>query len=317
MAKSRKLEALLAQLDEVRSALPPQGDANPNAAATQDRLRQVLQSKVGVAIAQAARLISQHEFTDLIPDLVAAFEQAKVNPAKTDPNCLGKTAIADALYRLDYSNEALFLQGIHHVQMEPVWGGQEDTAATLRGTCALGLVRMNYPDVMTELADLLADPEAPARIAAARAIAYSGSPHGVPLLRLRARIGDDPPVVAECLAALLKLAPLPSVPFVAEFLHHLHPQTQELTALALGESRLPEALPPLQHWWAQTPDPELQKTALLAIATLRLDDALQFLLTLLTDSNRATAQAAFDALSIYQQDTALWQEVRSRYSSYK
>ena len=34
---------------------------------------------------------------------------------------------------------------------------QFDTAAELRGLCALGLVRMAYPDVMVELVDLLAN----------------------------------------------------------------------------------------------------------------------------------------------------------------
>ena len=32
------------------------------------------------------------------------------------------------------------MRGLRHIQMEPVWGGQADSAATLRGTCALALI---------------------------------------------------------------------------------------------------------------------------------------------------------------------------------
>ena len=48
-----------------------------------------------------------------------------------------------------------------------------DTAAELRGVCALGLVRMGYRDVLVELADLLMDPEAQARMMAARSLAHA------------------------------------------------------------------------------------------------------------------------------------------------
>ncbi|WP_225852694.1 hypothetical protein, partial [Haemophilus parainfluenzae] len=90
--------------------------------------------------------------------------------------------------------------------------------AKLRGTCALGLVRMNYPMVMVELADLLADPEPEARIAAARAVAYSEQEWGIALLRLRMKVGDTPTVLGECLAALLQLAPADSLALARSFL---------------------------------------------------------------------------------------------------
>ncbi|MGG6294724.1 HEAT repeat domain-containing protein [Leptolyngbya sp. AN02str] len=310
MAKSRKLDELTAALAEVRH--------DPFSNAATNTVRRVLQSPYGTAIAQATRFIAQYELTDFIPELVSTFERCMLNGAKTDPNCLAKEGVVDALYRLNYGlhigDESVFLQGIHHVQMEPVWGGQMDTAAKLRGICAMGLVRMNYPDVLTELADLLADAESPARIAAARAIAYSGHPSGVALLRLRSRIGDEPTVISECLTALLTLDPQGSLSFVASFLQHPEPQTQELTALVLGESRLPQALGLLQHWWSHTTEPELRQTALLAIATLRYPDAIQFLLGLLSDSPPTQANEALAALKIYEHDPVLWQEVSNRVS---
>lgn len=301
MAKSRKLEQTQLLLAELRDA--------PITPDSLQQWRQILQSTQAAAITQTARLIAKRELTELKAELADAFTRLMCKPVKSDPNCLAKAAIADTLYRLDSHNHTLFLQGIRHVQMEPVWGGSVDTAATLRGNCALGLVRMQYSDVMTELADLLADPEAPARMVAARAIGYSDSPQGIPLLRLRARMGDEPQILSEYLAALLKLAPQQSMAFVSAFLDDPNPQVQELVALVLGESRQPEALDHLKNWWQKVRDPELRVTGLLSIAMLRTDEAFQFLLHIVAEGTETTAQEAIKALEIYRQDSDLWQRV--------
>lgn len=301
MARSRQLEENQILLAELRES--------PLTSETVERWRQVLRDTHASTITQAAKILGQRGLTDLNSDLAETFTRLMQKPVKRDPNCLAKAAIADTLYRLEAHNHTLFLQGIRHVQMEPVWGGSVDTAATLRGNCALGLVRMHYPNVMTELADLLADPEGPARMVAARAIAYTEDSQGIPLLRLRAKIGDEPQVLSEYLAALLKLAPQPSIPFVSEFLRDTNQQVQELVALVLGESRQPEALDPLQNWWQGVQDPELRITGLLAIAMLRTDEAFQFLLGLVADGSDQTAQEAIQALEIYRQDYDLWQRV--------
>jgi HEAT repeat protein len=299
MAKSRKLEQLLAQLDPVQR--------DPHAPESTIVLREVLTSKHSIAVAQAAKLIGAAERYDLIPDLVAAFDRYMIKPVETDPGCTAKLKIADALYRLEYSNEDLFLRGIRH--KEPSWGGSEDTATALRGTCALGLVRMNYPQVMSELADLLADSIQEARIAAARAISYSGDPTGVPLLRLRVQIGDTAPVLSECFLALLQLSPQLSLSLISSFLTSRLSEVAEVAALALGESRLPEALPILQTWWQRTRITELRQTALTAIALLRQDEAIAFLLGLICEGEIADAKTAIAALSIYHQDPDLWRRV--------
>jgi hypothetical protein len=309
MARSQKLEALLDSLAQIRHA--PASDLG---VAT---LRQVLTSKYSVAVAQAANLVGTAEIYSLIPELVAAFNRFMTKPSETDQNCLAKAAIAEALYRLNYSDESLFLTGIHHIQMESVWGGKDDTAAKLRGVCALGLVRMNYPEVMVELADLLADAKPEARIAAARAIAYSGSPQGVPLLRMRVRIGDEAQVLSDCLVALLQLAPTQSLSLLKELLYARRNASNviedvekaEVAALALGESRQPEAFELLKTWWKQTRAPELRQSGLLAIAMLRNDTALDFLLSLVAEGTDSVAKDAIAALSLYQQDNGLWQRV--------
>jgi hypothetical protein len=81
-----------------------------------------------------------------------------VNPVKSDPGCRAKVEIARALYELGEDPAAVFPRGVRHRQMEPVFGGREDTAAELRCVCALGLVRLQSPDALVELAELLADP---------------------------------------------------------------------------------------------------------------------------------------------------------------
>lgn len=303
MPKSRKLETLLAELAEIRD--------QPDSEQTIDELRQILRSKFAVAVAQAAKLVHERELVQLSPDLISAFDRFLHNPVETDANCHAKAGIANALYRLEHRDEAVFLKGIRHVQMEPVWGGKVDTAAKLRGICAMGLVRMNYAQVLVELADLLADPEPEARIAAARAIAYSGNFSGVPLLRLRARVGDEPAVLSECLAALLNLDGDRSLDFVSSFLNAPVPQTQELVALVLGESRLPAAFNVLRQWWEKTRVPDLRQTALLAIATLRQDRPLDFLLELIATGSSQNARDAVAALDIYRNDQTLWTRVEA------
>lgn len=312
MAKSRKLESLLAQLEQIRP--------DPTTSEALLLLRQLLTSKQPVAIAQAATLIAEAELYDLIRDLVAAFEWAMAKPSERDPGCTAKLKLADALYRLNYSNEDLFLRGIRHVQRDPVWGGSDDTAAPLRSTCALGLVRMNYPDVISELADLLADPKPDARMGAARALAYSGDLSGVPLLRLRIKLGDRAPVLSDCFLALLHLSPTPaSIDLVRSFLA-IQPQAEHLesaelaeaAALALGESRLSQAFEILQTWWQSLSIRELRQTGLMAIALLRNDEAVSFLLSLIDSGDLLDAKDAIAALGVYREDRALWQRVRER-----
>jgi hypothetical protein len=307
---SRKLDALLEKLNQIQAQFSSEQPAKPPSEQPIAELGQILQSKYAVAVARTAKLIGRYEITELVPDLITAFDRFMTNPAKTDPNCHAKAGIADALYRLEQRAEAVFLAGIRHVQMEPVWGGQVDTAPGLREICAMGLVRMNYSDVMIELADLLADPEPPARIGAARAIAYSENPQGIPLLRLRAKIGDEPPVLAECVIALLNLDADRSLPFVGSFLHAPQPQTQELVALALGESRHPGAFELLRNWWKFNSEPDLRRTGLLAIAMLRQDQPLDFLLSLIANGRSLDAHDAVAALDLYRQDATLWGRVR-------
>ena len=305
MARSQKLADLQASLRDIADQLSPPTDS---AIAI---LTSALKSRQSVAVAQAANLIREHAVINLQPDLAKAFYRLLKNGEKTDPSCIAKRAIANALYHQEYSETDLFLAGIHHVQMEPVWGGTVDTAPGLRGVCALGLVRAHYRHVMVELADLLADKEIEARVGAARAIAYSENPEGVPLLRLKLHLGDpEPQVLSECFIALLQLAPEQSFDLISQFLDSSEPAVVELAALALGEARLVQAFEPIKAIWRRTRAPELRQSLLLAVAMPRSEAAVEFLVSLIERGNGQDAQDAVLALDIYRTVPDIWQQVQ-------
>jgi HEAT repeat protein len=304
MAKTRRLEERLEELAALKE--------NPTAEQTITELKKALIDKDNFVAARAAEMIGEFYLQQLEPTLVKAFDKFMVNPVKTDPGCSAKTAIVETLYRLEAYQADVYLRGIGHRQMEPVWGGQEDTAAKLRGISALGLVRMNYPNVMIPLAHLLADSEADARISAARAIGYSGLEEGIALLRFKVLTGDShPQVICECFGALIKLAPDSNLSFVASFMKTPDMPIVEAAALALGESQLTQAFPFLEAAWEDTFDRELRKTILMSIALLRQEDAIAFLENLIIEGPRMHAQDALEAMKIYRYEGRLWQRVEN------
>jgi HEAT repeat protein len=263
-------------------------------------------------VAEGAEAVGHLALADLAPDLAAAFERFLVDPIKTDKLCRAKIAIAQTLDKLEYLRSEIFLCGIRHVQPEPVWGGQQDTAAPLRGACAFALVRIGHPGVLSLLVDLLTDPEKDARLAAVQALAYSATQAASFLLRLKARMGDkDPEVTSECLGALLKLDPTDAMPFVAEFLQSPDEAVQEGAVLALGESRRPEAFQLLKDFWDVQIASALRETILVAMALLRLPAANDFLLSLIADESTAVATAAVSALAVHRHDPRLRERVEA------
>ncbi|MGD1866501.1 MAG: hypothetical protein ACFB0D_18270 [Phormidesmis sp.] len=302
MAKSRRLEATLEAVKAI-------GRLETLGAGEIESLRKIIRGKQPIAIAPTTKIIIRHSLIQLIPDMVTAFDRMLVNGADTDPNCKAKWAIANTLYQLEKPNADLFLSGIRHVQPEPVWGKTIDTAPPLRSLCALGLVQANYSTVLEELADLLADPEHDARAGAARAVGYSQNPAGIPLLRLKVLMGDaEPQVMSECFIALLKLSG-EQAPMVLCALESGSPALQELAAIALGEARIPEAFPAIKRQWQRTRETDLRGSFLLAIATLRSEDSMAFLLDQLERGNLPDAKDALIALDIYRNTTEIWQQI--------
>jgi len=279
---------------------------DPRSAGALAEVSHALTSKSNLPVARAAELITTAKISQFVDPLIVAFDRFLQKPTTTDKGCSAKTAIAKALYELEAPAQELFLRGIRHVQMEPVWGGQADTAADLRGYCALGLVRSNYRDAMTELGDLLMDAVPTARLMAARAIGYSENPAGAPLLRMKLIAGDaNYDVTVECLSALLKLTPRAGVSFVGRFLDSSNEDIREAATYALGESRQPAAFDLLTARYAKELLVESRRPLLLAIAMPRLPASLDFLFRVIADDNPTTAAAAIEAMAISRLDDAV------------
>jgi HEAT repeat protein len=291
-SKTRGTEAKLAALRGLRDQ-----EASPALVA---ELRKALGDTSNLVVAEAAEIIAAKKLAELAPDLVAAFDRFLIDPEETDKVCRAKNAIIETLHKLDHADADVFVRGIRHIQKEAAWGKPVDTAINVRANSAFALARIGHAGLLVLLADLLVDEEKAARVAAVQALGASGRTAAVPLLRFKARIGDEEPeVTAACLTGLLTLAPAESVSFVGTFLGHDDDAVQEGAAFALAESRRPEALPLLKDAFPRLRSRELQEIFLLAISMLRLPAAIDFLLEVVTGEDQAAALAALSALAIH------------------
>lgn len=294
----RRLDEKLSRLDAVK--------ADPASDGSVDLLRKFLADKSNLLVARAAKVIAELEVTGFEDDLVQSFDRFREDPATRDGGCKAKTAIVDALRRIGHCDPNVFLLGIRTVQMEPAYGGPVDTAVDLRCLSALGLVGAQHPDLMVELARLLADREPRGRIGAVRAMACSGREDALPLLYFKVLSGDEEPAVTgECFDALLALSPDDALPFVAEFLRDPDPRIGEAAALALGESRIPEAFKPIRATLEAPRMSRIRTTLLLAMAMLRTEEATEFLMGLIREGPRESAADAIAAFGMYRYDDEL------------
>jgi HEAT repeat protein len=292
LVRNSVYEQKLAALESLRSA----GDAGPE---TQRALRKALQDRSNYVVSKAAAIAAALALNQLIPDLLAAYHRFFTDPAKTDPQCWAKNALSKALADLGHDDSSTYLRGLRHVQLEPVWGGHADSAATLRGNCARALVScrdLSDLDLLTHLTDTLADPEKTVRVAAARAIGGLNRREGAIVLRLRALVGDaEPEVLGSCLSALLSIDLDSGIPFVARFLDHGGDAAAE-AALALGLTHDARAFELLKERFPRERRPDVRVAFVTAIALTRLPDALEMLVRLV-ETSAPDASTALEALA--------------------
>jgi HEAT repeat protein len=294
----RQIEEEVERLNLVREISAPDALA---------ALRTALADRVNLIVAKAAKIAGEMRLHDLLPDLLQAFDRLLEKPVERDPQCWGKTAIAKTLVSLDHRQAAPFLRGIRNMQMEPVWGGKQDTAAALRGTCALALpscTDLTRGQALRHLVDSLTDRALPVRSDTVRAIAQMGGDEAVLLLRLKARLGDDESeITGQVFDYLFQLEHGEALSFVAEFLQpELGPVAEE-AAFALGSSRLAGAVPLLEQTYARQRDSHFRQVLLRALSASRQPPALQFLLNLIRNAREAEALCAVEALAL-QRDSA-------------
>jgi len=291
-----KLEQRLEQLRQMRSATP-----NDEVVVA---LTKGMKDRSNLVIAEAAKTIAELRLSPMIPILLETFHQLLEDPVKTDSKCWGKTAIATALTELEYAESPPFLRGMHHIQMEPVWGGQEDAAPQLRATCLLALVQcddLRRPEIFRRLVDGLADPADPVRLEAVRAIAQMNGDEASILLRLKARLGDRRPVVTgHVFDALLMLEGEKGIDFVAEHLSSTTSEVRDEAALSLGSSRLQKSVDVLISAWRDATDGNFRSVVLRALSSSRHQAAIDFLLDVVRDGMTRDSAAAADALKLHE-----------------
>jgi HEAT repeat protein len=296
-AFDRKIEALQAL----------RGAADPSSA--RDQLARALRDRNHYLVARAAAIAAELHAEELIPDLIAAFERSFVDAVKSDPQCLAKSAIAKALRDLGHRDAATYLRGIGHVQLEPAWGGRADTAAELRGTCALALTDTHLGDleILTHLADTLADADKLVRVNGARAIEQLNRQEGALLLRLKLLVGDpEPDALGQCFGSYLRLAPDGAVSFVSRFLQSPSEDVRLEAASALAQCRDPHAIDILRQFWREPLlSSELRRVLLITLGASPLPEAAEFLLGVVTRASVDLATCALTALATGRYRTAL------------
>lgn len=289
MTAKRQFEEQIAALDALRDAAEQ---------TRLDPLRKALTNRNNFITAKAADLIREFGLCELIPDLLTAFDHFFDHAEKSDPQCWAKNAISRTLAAFELQDADVFLRGMRHIQMEPVWGGRSDTAGTLRATCALALVQcrsLTETDLLAHLIDLVTDKDKAVRAEIVRAIAQVGSSSASLLLRQRAMLGnDEPEILGACYGGILRVEGKRALPWVARFLATADDSAGE-AALAIAGTHSPEGFESLSGALAGASDPWFRSVLLSAIALTRLEAATVFLLDLVKNES-LDAEGAMGAL---------------------
>lgn len=298
MSKADRTELALERLSSLKTAADDSAVINES--------RRYLADRSNLVVARAARIVKERGLLQLVPELITAFQKFMTDAPRLDKRCAAVTEIAAALYELDCLEPDPYLQGLRHVQMEASFGPPIDAAAELRGVCAQGLVRTRYPHALEEVVSLLADDHAPARIGAVKALATNGGDAGALVLRFKALSGDrDLEVMAECFAGLLANGQERAVDFVAIFADKGDGEISEAAILALGASRTAKAIDFLKQKWQRSTRSEGRKTVLLALATSRNEEAVNFLLAQLNEASVHVASEIIAALAIHKSSESI------------
>jgi len=259
-----------------------------------EQLRKALGQRNNFLAAKAAKLVAETELFALLPDVLLAYDRFFIDAEKSDPQCWAKNALVKALVKLEHRQKDVYLRGLRHHQMEPVWGGSTDTAGALRGACTHALVDcpgLSDAELLAVLLEPLTDTDKTVRMEAARAIGQVGGMSAALVLRLRALLGsDEPEVLGAVYSALLAVEGASAVALVAAVLKE-GDETSAEAAFALAELRTPEALAALRARLKAGGDAWFSSVLLSAIALTRLPEAVEFLLEMIARDAREAAVA--------------------------
>jgi hypothetical protein len=293
LMKASGVTAALARLDSDRSAVP-----RDEALAI---IRKGLAAKSNLTVADAACLAGELDLGELQTELLEVFDAfMDEEQDRADKRCLAKTAIVRTLHQLGCTRTEVYLRGARHFANDHPRRGHNDEASELRVASALALGDSTDPEARETLLELLVDPAPSVRAMAVRSIASLPIPSVSLLLRLKLLIDHDetPPVVEECLAALLAGDAERSIPFVARFLDDPNDATRTSAAIALGESRLSPAGEALLECYRRTFDADFRATLLHALAMQRQESTTRFILQVIEEGG-ADAENALLSLAPY------------------
>ncbi len=188
-------------------------------------------------------------------------------------------------------------------------GREEDTAATVRGACTLALLGctdLTREDKLWAVMRLLTEASPSLRKDGALALELLEGREAALLLRIKARMGDvDSTVTGQVLESLLRVEGVSAVSFIADFLKSTAAEVREEAALALGGSRLEQAVASLKEELTRKHslfDPE---TIFRALSISRHQDALAFLYDVLRRRRPREVIAALEALALYRESTEI------------
>ena len=305
MRKKRQRPALETRLAEVGIAL-----RDPTSPANRTCLATALLEGSSIIAARVATSIAERQLEGFEEMLRQSFQRFLRNPVETDPGCRAKFALLEALDKLESTNVATFLAAASYAQMEPAYGGPADSAAGVRARAIAGLARIGHPDMPFVAAQLLADPEAIVRRAAADALAYHGEPASSGLLWFKLNQGDEDELVTlACACALLSLTPDWGLRSLRPLLFGADRKLRELSALALGEARHDGALELLFEYVGQTVTPRERVLAFGGLGVSRSERARTFLLDRTSKGDATEAKAAVAALGTHAHEPGLAERV--------
>ena len=270
-------------------------------AANVELLRGLLGHTNNFLVSKAAKRIAGAGLTQLLPELLAAYARFFVDAVKSDPQCWAKTELAKALVKFECHDAEVFIRGMRHIQLEPVWGGVSDTAGALRAACTHALVAchsLSNARLLDLLLEPLVDSDKVVRMEAARAIGHAGGVSAALALKLRVLVGkEEPEMMGACFSALLgmDIEENAAVALVTRFLGADDEVAGE-AAFALAETHAPAALAGLIARRKKTAGPWLYSVLDQAIALTRLAEGLEFLLDLLAREPRH-AESVLEAIS--------------------
>ncbi len=263
-------------------------------------LREALRTPIGLVVAAAVKRIAEHSLHALLDDVAAAFDP--LCDMKRDPGCRGKVAVLRTLHELDRWDD-VFERAAVYTQLEPAFGGANDTAGEVRGIAGVAHAHFARTDAPDVLAQLFADRERVARIAAAQGCRDGGFAGASGMLRMRILIGDESEVLAACFEALLALQRDAALPFVVRCMQTTD-ATGECAAIALGASRV-DATDELIAWCERCLGEQRERVGYLPLALSRREAATAYLLGVIRERSPRDAVAAARALATFKHDDHL------------